>query len=175
VTLELAWLSPFHERQASVGMLGCPGSGSSWHPLQNATLFNSIWSSYCACRRHQGCHCGETETSVRRRFCWAALGQAHCFPVFDYVGCRNVKHNGGSRNYALKCADFFTLDVNVIAYAGGLSDPVAAVVFCAPTRARHTVVGGRLIADQGEIVTLDMAPVIRAHNRNAARLVLSEN
>ena len=57
-----------------------------------------------------------------------------------------------------------------IAYAGGLSDPVAAVVFCAPTRARHTVVGGRLIVDDGEIVTLDMAPVIRAHNRNAARL-----
>ena len=47
---------------------------------------------------------------------------------------------------------------------------MAAVVFCAPTRARHTVVGGRLIVDDGEIVTLDMAPVIRAHNRNAARL-----
>jgi cytosine/adenosine deaminase-related metal-dependent hydrolase len=71
-----------------------------------------------------------------------------------------------------KCADFFTLDLGDIAYAGGLSDPVAAVVFCAPTRARHTVVGGRLIVDDGEIVTLDMAPVIRAHNRNAARLAV---
>jgi len=69
-----------------------------------------------------------------------------------------------------KCADFFTLDLNAIGYAGGLSDPVAAVVFCAPTRARHTVVGGRLIVDNGEIVTLDMEPVIRAHNRDAARL-----
>jgi 8-oxoguanine deaminase len=69
-----------------------------------------------------------------------------------------------------KCADFFTLDLNAIAYAGGLGDPVAAVVFCAPTRARHTVVAGRLIVDNGEIVTLDMAPVIRQHNRNAARL-----
>jgi cytosine/adenosine deaminase-related metal-dependent hydrolase len=48
-----------------------------------------------------------------------------------------------------KCADFFTLDLNSIAYAGGLADPVAAVVFCAPTPARHTVVGGRLIVDQG--------------------------
>jgi hypothetical protein len=47
---------------------------------------------------------------------------------------------------------------------------VAAVVFCAPTRARHTVVDGRLIVDDGEIVTLDMAPVIAEHNRNAARL-----
>ena len=69
-----------------------------------------------------------------------------------------------------KCADFFTLDLNSIAYAGALSDPVAAVVFCAPTRARHTVVAGRLIVDNGEIVSLDMEPVIRDHNRNAARL-----
>ena len=69
-----------------------------------------------------------------------------------------------------KCADFFTLDLNHIAYAGGLSDPVAAVVFCAPTGARHTVVGGRLIVDNGEITTMEMPRVIREHNRNAARL-----
>jgi len=69
-----------------------------------------------------------------------------------------------------KCADFFTLDLNSLGYAGGLSDPVAAVVFCAPQRARHTVVGGRLIVNDGEITTLDIAPVIAEHNRNAARL-----
>ena len=69
-----------------------------------------------------------------------------------------------------KCADFFTLDLNSLAYAGGLADPVAAVVFCAPTGARHTVVGGRLIVEDGRIVTLDMTPVIREHNRNTARL-----
>ena len=32
------------------------------------------------------------------------------------------------------------------------------------------LVGGRLIVDDGRIVTLDMTPVIREHNRNAARL-----
>jgi cytosine/adenosine deaminase-related metal-dependent hydrolase len=69
-----------------------------------------------------------------------------------------------------KCADFFTLDLNAIAYAGALSDPVAAIVFCAPTSARHTVVGGRLVVDNGEVVTIDMGPVVAEHNRNAARL-----
>jgi len=69
-----------------------------------------------------------------------------------------------------KCADFFTLDLNSLGYAGGLSDPVAAVVFCAPQRARHTVVGGRLIVNDGDITTQDLAPVIAEHNRNAARL-----
>jgi 8-oxoguanine deaminase len=69
-----------------------------------------------------------------------------------------------------KCADFFTLDLNAVAYSGGLSDPVAAVVFCAPTSAVHTVIGGRLIVDQGEVVTIDMGRVVQEHNRNAARL-----
>jgi hypothetical protein len=31
-----------------------------------------------------------------------------------------------------KCGDFFTLDLNTIGFAGGLSDPLAAVVSCAP-------------------------------------------
>jgi 8-oxoguanine deaminase len=69
-----------------------------------------------------------------------------------------------------KCADFFTLDLHDVAYSGGLSDPVAAVVFCAPTRARHTVVGGRPIVSDGQIVTLDLPKVVEEHNRNAARL-----
>jgi cytosine/adenosine deaminase-related metal-dependent hydrolase len=69
-----------------------------------------------------------------------------------------------------KCADFFTLDLNAIAYSGGLSDPVAAIVFCAPTSARHTVVGGRLIVDNGEVVTIDMGTIVRENNRNAGRL-----
>jgi 8-oxoguanine deaminase len=70
-----------------------------------------------------------------------------------------------------KCADFFTLDLNWVGYAGGLGDPVAAVVFCAPQRARYTVVGGRLIVADGEIATLDLGPVIEEHNRYAMDLL----
>ena len=69
-----------------------------------------------------------------------------------------------------KCADFFTLDLHDVAYAGALSDPVAAIVFCAPTRARHTVVGGWPIVSDGQIVTLDLPQVVAEHNRNTARL-----
>jgi cytosine/adenosine deaminase-related metal-dependent hydrolase len=68
------------------------------------------------------------------------------------------------------CADFFALDLNDAIYAGGLSDPVAAVVFCAPGRARFTVVGGRTIVANGEVTTIDLAAVVAEHNRHAARL-----
>ena len=70
-----------------------------------------------------------------------------------------------------KCADFFSLDLNTVAYAGGLHDPVAAVLFCAPQQARHTVINGKPVVRDGEIVTMDMRPVIAAHNRCAAKLL----
>jgi hypothetical protein len=55
-------------------------------------------------------------------------------------------------------------------YAGALSDPVAATIFCAPSRANYTVVGGRVIVDKGEIVTIDLPATVAEHNRHAARL-----
>jgi len=70
-----------------------------------------------------------------------------------------------------RCADFFTLDLETIGYAGGLSDPVAATVFCAPQTARHTFVHGGAVVRDGRVVTVDMATVVREHNGHAARLV----
>jgi len=70
-----------------------------------------------------------------------------------------------------RCADFFSLDLHTVGYAGGLSDPVAAVMFCAPQTAVHTVVHGRSIVRDGEIVTFDLPATIAAHNLNAARLL----
>ncbi len=73
-----------------------------------------------------------------------------------------------------RCADFFTLDLNTIGYAGALHDPVAAVIFCAPQPARTTVIHGRIVVDNGVITRLDMAPVIEEHNRWSLRLAAGE-
>jgi len=62
------------------------------------------------------------------------------------------------------CADFFSIDLNTIDYAGGLVDPVAATVFCAPQKAKYTVINGRIIVEDGRVVTVDMEPVVREHN-----------
>jgi len=70
-----------------------------------------------------------------------------------------------------KCADFFSLNLHTIAYAGGLHDPVAAVLFCAPQPAVNTVINGKVVVRNGEIVTLDMGPVIETHNRCARKLL----
>lgn len=69
-----------------------------------------------------------------------------------------------------KCADFFTLDLNTIEFAGGLHDPVAAVVFCSPRGAKTTVINGSVVVDDGRIVTLDMDRVVADHNKMSLEL-----
>jgi 8-oxoguanine deaminase len=69
-----------------------------------------------------------------------------------------------------KCADFFTLDLGAVEYAGALHDPVAAPVFCAPTRARFTVVHGRVVVEEGHLATVELGPVVERHNRLAAEI-----
>ena len=73
-----------------------------------------------------------------------------------------------------KCADFFALDLNTLEFAGGLHDPLASVVFCTPFTANYTVVGGKVIVDQGNLTTIDLPAHIQKHNTAARRLLRKE-
>lgn len=68
------------------------------------------------------------------------------------------------------CADFFSIDLDTIDLAGGLADPVASLVFCAPQKARCTVVQGNVVVEDGRIASVDMAPVLEEHRHHAERL-----
>ena len=70
-----------------------------------------------------------------------------------------------------KCADFFAINLNRLDYAGALHDPVAAAVFCHPARADTTVIGGRFVVREGQLVTLDELTLVERHNRAAKRLL----
>ena len=69
-----------------------------------------------------------------------------------------------------KCADFFSLDLHTIDYAGALHDPVAATLFCAPQRAQYTVIDGKVVVENGRVATVDMRKVVDEHNRWALKL-----
>ncbi len=71
------------------------------------------------------------------------------------------------------CADFFAINLNRLDYAGALHDPVAAVLFCAPLQVDYTVVGGKFVVKEGQIVTLDLPKLIEDHNRAARKLLLN--
>ncbi|MEW5938857.1 MAG: 8-oxoguanine deaminase [Chloroflexota bacterium] len=70
-----------------------------------------------------------------------------------------------------KCADFFAVDLNRLDYAGAQRDPVAAVVFCQPVRVDYTVVGGKFVVKERQLVTVDEHQLAEKHNRASKRLL----
>jgi 8-oxoguanine deaminase len=72
-----------------------------------------------------------------------------------------------------KCADFFAVNLNRLDYAGSLHDPVSAMVFCQPVRVDYTVVGGKFVVKQGQLITIDEKKLVEKHNLASKRLVSS--
>ena len=69
-----------------------------------------------------------------------------------------------------KCADFFAVNLNKLGFAG-MHDPVSAIVFGQPVNADYTVVGGKFIVKEGQLVTVDERKLAEKHNKAAKRLL----
>jgi 8-oxoguanine deaminase len=69
-----------------------------------------------------------------------------------------------------KCADFFAINLNRIEFTG-MHDPVAAVVFGQPVRVDYTVVGGKFVVKEGQLVPVDEHKLIEKHNKASKRLL----
>jgi len=70
-----------------------------------------------------------------------------------------------------KAADFIGLRLDRLAYAGALHDPLAALVFCAPQQVDLSVINGRVVVEDGHLLTVDVGQVIERHNRISRELV----
>ena len=55
-------------------------------------------------------------------------------------------------------------------YAGAVADPVEAWLRCGPTSAWHTIVNGRFVVRDGQVVHPSLPGVLRDHARHAARV-----
>ena len=69
-----------------------------------------------------------------------------------------------------KCADFFAVKLDKLGFAG-MHDPVSAIVFGQPVNADYTVVGGKFIVKEGQLVTVDEHKLVEKHNQAAKRLL----
>jgi cytosine/adenosine deaminase-related metal-dependent hydrolase len=70
-----------------------------------------------------------------------------------------------------KCADFVALNMNRLDYAGALSDPLAAILFCAPQRVDWSFVHGNAVVKDGMLVNVDLHKLITEHNTASKRLL----
>ena len=69
-----------------------------------------------------------------------------------------------------KRADFAVFRTDTMALAGAW-DPVAALIFCGPVRAEHTVVEGRFVVRDGELASLDMRHLLDRHAARTQTLI----
>jgi 8-oxoguanine deaminase len=69
------------------------------------------------------------------------------------------------------CADLVAFRVDGLETAGALSDPVAALVTAAPGRAWLSVINGRVVVEDGHLLTLALGPVIERHNALSRALI----
>ena len=70
-----------------------------------------------------------------------------------------------------KAADVIGLHLDRLDYAGALHDPLAPLVFCHPQRIDLSVINGEVVVEDGQLLTIDLGPVIERHNRMSRALV----
>jgi cytosine/adenosine deaminase-related metal-dependent hydrolase len=71
-------------------------------------------------------------------------------------------------------ADFIALNLNQVAFAGAVHDPVAAVVLCQPPNVDYSVINGQMIVDNGKLTTIDLGPHLERHNQIAISMIRGE-
>ena len=68
-------------------------------------------------------------------------------------------------------ADIIAFDTRTLDFAGGLHDPLAALLFCSPPKVNWSVINGRIVVRKGKLSGFDLRRHIERHNRLSLRLV----
>lgn len=136
---------------APVG-LGCDGSSSTDH----ASLWLEARTALLLGHQRKG----PTGMTARDALDIATRGSAACLGRTGELGTLTVGAVG----------DLVCWPLTGIAFAGALTDPVEAWLRCGPVAARHTVVAGRPVVEDGALVHPGLEDILRRHHAAASRL-----
>ncbi len=74
-----------------------------------------------------------------------------------------------------KAADLIGIRLERLEYAGAsVHDPVASLVFCSPVRVDLAIVNGKVVVEEGRLLTVDLEEIVRKHNAIARKMVRGE-
>ena len=104
----------------------------------------------------------------------AALSAEEALEVATLGGARVLGRDDIGALAPGKAADFIAINLERPAFAGALHDPLAAVVFCAPQNVDLAVVNGRVVVEDGQLLTVDLGPVVERHNRLSREMINRE-
>jgi cytosine/adenosine deaminase-related metal-dependent hydrolase len=107
-----------------------------------------------------GCDLGPAEMTARDVVHMATRGGA------QVLGRNDIGHLAVGM-----CADLVLFDLNTFSFAGGaVHDPVGALLLCGSPKTDTAIVNGRVVVRKGQLVTLDLEPLIERHNAMALQL-----
>ncbi len=69
-----------------------------------------------------------------------------------------------------KAADFVAFRIDGLQHAGALGDPVAALVTCSPAPAWLSVINGKVVVEEGQLLNVDLPSLVTKHNQLSAML-----
>jgi cytosine/adenosine deaminase-related metal-dependent hydrolase len=147
----IAPVRDFRRAGVPVG-LGCDGSASTdsaslWMEARNAMLLGKM--------RH-----GPDQMTARDALEVATRGGAACLGRQGEIGELTVG----------AAADLVVWPMDGLAYAGALSDPIAAWLRCGPTAAQHTIINGRFVVRNSQLVAPNLDEQLAWHRRVATRM-----
>ena len=107
-----------------------------------------------------GCDLGPAEMSARDALSVATRGGA------QVLGRADIGHLAVGM-----CADLVLFDLDTLGFAGGaVHDPVGSLLLCASPQADTTIVNGKVVVRHGELLTVDLGPLLERHNTLALQL-----
>ena len=68
-------------------------------------------------------------------------------------------------------ADVIAYRIDTVAFAGAQHDPVAALVFCQPPSVDLSIINGRVVVRDGQLLTVDVPVLVEQHNAISRRLI----
>jgi cytosine/adenosine deaminase-related metal-dependent hydrolase len=147
----IAPVADFRAAGVPVG-LGCDGSASTdsaslWMESRNALLLGRLRK-------------GPTAMGARDALEIATRGSAGCLGREGELGQLSPGAVG----------DLVCWPLEGVQFAGALTDPVEAWLRCGPVAARHTVVNGKLVVEDGVIVAAGEDDMLRRHRAISARI-----
>ncbi|MCY4070159.1 MAG: 8-oxoguanine deaminase [Chloroflexi bacterium] len=71
-------------------------------------------------------------------------------------------------------ADIVAFRLDTLSMAGALADPLAALVFCQPSRVDLSIINGRVLVEDGMLNTVDLPALIKRHNSLSRQLIDGE-
>jgi cytosine/adenosine deaminase-related metal-dependent hydrolase len=147
-------LAPVRELRAAGAPVGLGVDGSS------SADSASLWLESRMAMLQGKLRAGAGAMTARDALEMATRGGAACLGRTGEIGQLSVG----------ACADLAVWSLEGVLFAGALSDPVEAWLRCGPTTARHTIVAGRFVVEDGVAVHPDLQEQLAVHRRVSERI-----